>query len=197
MWPFIFSVNLEFSYLSYQTSESFLLKLRPATHLDNALLHSSRASSKVRMLKSNIQGTHKNPSKSAISSSPPLSTRLPNSAFHYWYPNLYSKFHPLLPQLHLQCYLCCSLFQYSSDQSSYSPLALTLPHQPISEREQRQRHTALTVQKSLVRTEGFTHLSPAQQAHSSGQDTPAAILTVAAPVRMPGGRTDVSQLLKN
>lgn len=129
MWPFIFRVHLEFSSLSCQTSESFLLKLRPATHLDNALLHSSKASSKVGMLKSNIQGSHKNPSKSATSRSPPFSTKLPNSAFHYWYPDLYSQFHPLLPQLQPQCYLCCSLFQYPPDHSWYPHCALTLPHQ--------------------------------------------------------------------
>lgn len=117
-----FQVHLEFLNLSYQTSESFLLKLRPGTYLHYALLHSSKASSKARMLKPNIHGSHKTPSKSAVSSSPPLTTSLRNSAFHHRYLNLYSRFHPYLPQLQPHCHICCSLFQYPPDQSLYPPL---------------------------------------------------------------------------
>lgn len=70
------------------------------------------------------------------------------------------------------------------------------PTKDFRQRVQRQLYAALTVQKNFVRThcgaESCTYLSRARQAH-----TPGTIPAVAAPVKTPGARPDVSQLLKN
>lgn len=82
-----FQMHLQFSNTSYQASESFLLKLRPATHLESAVLHSFKASAEVFRAATTTPPTLQY--QAALLEDKTRTTRLPNSAFHYQYPNLY------------------------------------------------------------------------------------------------------------
>lgn len=145
-----FQMHLQFSNTSYQASESFLLKLRPATHLESALLHSFKASAEVFRAATTTPPTLQYQAALLLEDKT-RTTRLPNSAFHYQYPNPYFQFHPLLPQLQPQCYL---FIPYVSILLTKVPIPpCSLPATPTDFRQtQRQLRAALTIQKSFVRT---------------------------------------------